>query len=307
MNSTIKHSYTVAGVHFEVCLEAGESVVDLYRAPYLPFVEREECVPHFRLKVLRECPEDNTPLHASDGEEWEATGIFHEEDLSMRVRKHRESGTIEIAMQSVVDLSGWMLLTLYKDFREAEVLIKGGQEMRIFGINNALMMLYALRGATLDRLLMHASVIKKGAFGYLFLGKSGTGKSTHSQLWLKEIERCELLNDDNPVIGIGEDGAAFVSGSPWSGKTPCYRNEQAKIGAFVRLWQAPKNEIQKLTVVEAYAALLPTVSNMKWETEVANGINGTLEKLLRLTSVYSLRCLPDGEAALLSYRTVSQS
>ena len=34
----------------------------------------------------------------------------------------------------------------------------------------------------------------------LFQGKSGTGKSTHSGLWLKHIPGCELLNDDNPIV-----------------------------------------------------------------------------------------------------------
>ncbi len=307
MEKIIKHSYTVANVHFDVYLEAGDPVAESYRAPYLPFLSQEECAPHYCLHVLRECPADNAPLHTSDADAWETSGVFNEEDLSMRVRKNRETGTIEIAMQSVVEMSGWVLLTIQKGFHEAEVLIKGSPTLRIFGINNALMMLYALRGATLDRLLIHASVIKKDDYGYLFLGKSGTGKSTHSQLWLKTIPGCSLLNDDNPVIGILTDGSAFVSGSPWSGKTPCYKNEQAKIGAFVRLWQAPKNEIQKLPVVESYAALLPTVSNMKWETVVADGISGTLAKLLKQTPVYSLRCLPDSAAAELSYRTVSQS
>lgn len=303
----MKHTYTVADVRFRVCLEQGDTVEQLYREPYLPFAtEGEEGDPHFSLHVAATSPQDNAPLHVTDTDAWQPVGIFNEEDLSMRVRKNRETGAIEIAMQSIIEPSGWMRLTLQRGFAEAHLLIKGSNAMRVFAINNALMVLYALRGASLDRLLIHASVIEKEGFGYLFLGKSGTGKSTHSRLWLQSVEGCSLLNDDNPVIGIRQDGTAFVSGSPWSGKTPCYKNEQARIGAFVRLWQAPENEIKKLSVVEAYAALLPTISNMKWEPEVANGISATIEKLLKLTPVYSLRCLPDTAAAQLSYTTVKQ-
>lgn len=307
MTDTVKHNYIVAGVRFSVYLDKKDTVGQLYRKPYRPFETGEEGESHFSLHVDATCPTDNTPLRVTDTTDWTTVGVFNEEDLSMRIRKNPGNGAIEIAMQSIIDMSGWMLLTLHSGFTKAELLIKGGKEMRVFGINNALMVLYALRGATLDRLLIHASVIKKEGYGYLFLGKSGTGKSTHSRQWLEAIEGCSLLNDDNPVIGILEDGSAFVSGSPWSGKTPCYKNEQAKIGAFVRLWQAPENEIQKLSIVEGYAALLPTVSNMKWEPEVANGISATLEKLLKTIPVYSLRCLPDTEAARLSYNTVKHA
>ena len=49
-----------------------------------------------------------------------------------------------------------------------------------FVLNNFLMMLYAFNAARHHTLLMHASVVAtETGKGYLFLGKSGTGKSTH--------------------------------------------------------------------------------------------------------------------------------
>ena len=56
---------------------------------------------------------------------------------------------------------------------------------------------------------------------------------------------CEdafLLNDDSPVLRV-EDDVVQVYGSPWSGKTPCYRQECHKLEACVRLSQAPYNRI----------------------------------------------------------------
>ena len=78
--------------------------------------------------------------------------------------------------------------------------------------------------------------------GYAFLGKSGTGKSTHSQLWLRYLEGYELLNDDHPIIRLVND-EVIIYGSPWSGKTPCYKNKQARLKAVVRLEQASENKI----------------------------------------------------------------
>lgn len=48
-----------------------------------------------------------------------------------------------------------------------------------FVVNNYLMMLYAFAAAPHGLLLFHASAIVHQGKAYLFLGKSGTGKSTH--------------------------------------------------------------------------------------------------------------------------------
>lgn len=169
-----------------------------------------------------------------------------------------------------------------------------------FVLNNYLMMLYAFNAARHHTLLMHASVISSNDKGYLFLGKSGTGKSTHTSLWLKHIPGCHLLNDDNPVVHVDNDSKqATVFGSPWSGKTPCYLNESVSIGAFVRLEQAPENEMERENAVRAFAALLPSCSCLKQNKEIYDGIVSTVTELATLVPVYHLKCLPDKEAAEL--------
>ena len=174
----------------------------------------------------------------------------------------------------------------------------------LFVLNNALMLLDALFTARRNTLLIHASVAVKEGKGYVFLGKSGTGKSTHSRLWLNNIDGTRLLNDDNPVVRIEDNGEVMVYGSPWSGKTPCYRNERAALGAVVRLSQAPHNAIRRLSGVQAYAALAPSASSMKWNRVMADGLHKTLSGIIQLVGIYHLECLPDADAAYLCYNTV---
>jgi len=171
-------------------------------------------------------------------------------------------------------------------------------------IGNAMMLMFAYNTAQFDSLMIHASVSVKDGKGYVFLGKSGTGKSTHSRLWIENIPEVWLLNDDNPVIRV-VDGVATVYGTPWSGKTPCYKNESVPIQAIVRLEQAPENAIRKLNVIEAYAALMPSCSSMKWDREWADAEHRTLEKVIGSVGCWHLRCLPDAAAAKLSYETCS--
>jgi hypothetical protein len=177
------------------------------------------------------------------------------------------------------------------------VFLDGSKQNALFSVNNSLMLMYAFRSAPYMTLEMHASVIGNGGKGYLFLGKSGTGKSTHSSLWLKHIEGSELMNDDNPVLRVGEDGVARVYGSPWSGKTPCYRNVSAPVGAIVRIRQAKHNTIRRLNVLESYASVYSSCSGFKADRGMADGQHKALEFIALNVPCYTLDCLPDEEAA----------
>ena len=189
---------------------------------------------------------------------------------------------------------------------------RAAQDLRLqkFALNNSLMVLYALATAGLGTALFHSAVVSYKGRGYMFLGKSGTGKSTHARLWLKHIEGSELMNDDNPVVRFfddGPDGAprAVVYGSPWSGKTPCYRNVQAPVGGIVLLSQAPYNKIVRLKGVQAYAALVTSISGKRWDKSVADGLHATENALAKNVPVWHLECLPDEAAAKLCNENVA--
>ena len=196
------------------------------------------------------------------------------------------------------------LIEMKSDFSVATVCLNGTYDMRTFGLNNALMMLYAFSGSLRKTLLIHASVVRKDGYGYLCLGVSGTGKSTHTGLWMKHIPGCDLLNDDNPVVRVCDDGIVRVFGSPWSGKTPCYRNDMAPVGAFLQLRQAPYNKIRQQSVVETFASIMPSCSLMKWDSLNYTSVCDTVSEVMQHTKTYLLECLPDEAACRLSYETI---
>lgn len=187
------------------------------------------------------------------------------------------------------------------DFTEGQFSLLDTSKHLRFATDNAAMLMYAFGSAHKDTLEMHASVIKKDGFGYLFLGKSGTGKSTHSRLWLENIKDTELLNDDNPIVRI-IDGKAWVFGSPWSGKTPCYKNDAAPIKAIIALKQAKQNEIIEHRPVEAYAAVYTSTSGLKTDPSKADALHHTIVKLIGQVKCCRLNCLPNAEAALCCYQ-----
>ena len=197
------------------------------------------------------------------------------------------------------------LLRSDKEFRRCRCALNGNYNMRSFGLNNALMLIFAFAGSRHDTLLIHASLVRQNGYGYAFIAKSGTGKSTHVSLWLRHLPGCDLMNDDNPIVRI-IDGEAYIFGGPWSGKTPCYRNVKARLGAITRIDRAPANSIERLAPIEAFASFLPSCSSMKWDEDIFNRIFNTVTKIIETTAIYTLHCLPNEEAAILCNKTISK-
>ena len=204
-----------------------------------------------------------------------------------------------------VNDSNCCLLICNEDFSNCRCALNGDWCMRTFGLNNALMLVFAFAGAAKGALLVHASTIMKGDYGYPFIAESGTGKSTHTSLWLKHIDDCSLMNDDNPVIRI-EDGTPYIYGSPWIGKTPCYRNVRSLLGAVTRIERAPQNSIEKLPAVQAFASVLPACSSMMWDSDIYDHLCNAVTRIVETTPVYTLHCLPDKEAALICHKTIAR-
>ena len=154
-----------------------------------------------------------------------------------------------------------------------------------------------------DGISIHASAVAADGKAWLFLGKSGTGKSTHARLWLRNIPGARLINDDNPVVRL-IDGKPIAFGTPWSGKTPCYRNESYPIGGIVRLVQSDADIFTKKDEVAAFVALLPSCSVVHSDAALQSRLCDTLTRLIELVPVGELKCLPDNESALICYNNL---
>lgn len=222
-----------------------------------------------------------------------------------------------IEVYRVNDTNGWLFcvsqvklspvcLRILTDehFRQATLHVPDERDTR-FAIDNAAMLLYAFSSVSYGVLEMHASVTVRNGKGYLFLGHSGTGKSTHSRLWQQAFPDAWLLNDDNPVLRLLTDHTVRVYGSPWSGKTPCYKQADVPVGGIVQLRQAPQNTIRPLRLPEAYAFMLSSCSGLKIQPEMMDALYQTISQIIQTVPVYQLDCLPDTDAARLCHDTLN--
>ena len=280
-------SYKVAGHVFTL-----ESDLDIDEGlqNYAPFAvpAGSDAPAVFTLKIVAKAPQVEYTEEARQDEEGQqiicGRTAGNQSVFEFRLA-HKPAGTL-------VCEEGYRKSTLYlTDFAQR------------FGINNALMVLYALATAPLGTALFHSAVVEHDGYGYMFLGKSGTDKSTHARLWLENIANTTLLNDDNPVVRVLPEGIR-VYGSPWSGKTPCYKDESYPLGGIVLLEQAPFNKIRTLRGIESYAAILTSISGKRWEKSIADALHNTENAIARDARVWHMQCLPDNDAARLCHETI---
>ncbi len=162
----------------------------------------------------------------------------------------------------------------------------------------------AMSGLPLGAVPVHSSVVVCNGRAVMCLGESGTGKSTHTRLWLENIGDTHLLNDDSPIVRYA-DGDVRVYGSPWSGKTHCYHQERYPIAGLLRLEQRPENTIRRLGTLEAFAALQPSCPpSLARDERCLDLLVQFISNVLQHVPAYRMGCLPNAEAALLSHDTL---
>ena len=159
---------------------------------------------------------------------------------------------------------------------------------------------FGMASANQRTIKLHASVIEKDGKALVFMGKSGTGKSTHSRLWQEFVPGCSLLNDDEPIVRVMDDGSVRIYGAPWSGSTPCYRNEFAEVAAFVRLYQSPENKLTKLKGLNAFASVFQSAAILRSDNENREFVISTVNDMLKQVPIYRLDNRPDHEAVSLT-------
>lgn len=289
----MKKVYEVAGHKFAIVMPNGNPAwSEMWK--YEPFLSDEDGTCVFTAEMIDTMPD-------TSGKQLVAVGNQAPDAARTELYDWNGKWLIEAAPTLEAPVRLYMLMDKAFTFTQFRVL--GSLK---YSVNSALMLMYAFSTSIKNTLLLHASVTMHAGKGYLFLGKSGTGKSTHSQLWASNIEGCELLNDDNPIIKVENDGSVRVYGSPWSGKTPCYRNINVPVGAIVDLHQAKENTIRRMSLPEAYASLYVSLSGYRFIKTQAEGFHATNSAIVIKVPCYSLNCLPNAEAAWLCHNTVTQ-
>ena len=159
------------------------------------------------------------------------------------------------------------------------------------------------RLARYDAFLMHSSVVEMDGVAYAFAAPSGTGKTTHTLLWLEHFgEKAKIVNGDKPVFRF-IDGVLYACGTPWQGKEDLGANVMVPLQAVCFLEQGAENHIRRLRADEVSRRLFQQVFIPRGEEDF-NSFWPLLERLLTTMNFYLLQCNRESAAAELAYQTM---
>lgn len=315
---TKNKTYKVAGHLFRVGMEADSFIWDRMEDAYGPFevvhsevgeVPEGETKILFSVKVYAEANEIPLDCDLKDWREnmnpvYSNKGTAEPGFIELSVYNDPEYHCFEFTQPMSDEVNGRLFID--NKWKEARLYLEGTDIQKWMTFTTGINFCYLLSTASHQTVLAHSSCVTYRDKAYMFLGKSGTGKSTHSRMWLNALEDVILMNDDHPVIRINPDGKAIAYGSPWSGKTRCYKNMEAPVGGIIRISRAPYNKARRLSPIESYASLMTSFSGMTWEKELADGRDKTIQGIIGTVPCWVMECLPDEDAARVCCKAVTE-
>lgn len=285
--------YKVAGFRFSVQLPAGQDITRLLPS-FLPFRTEEAGEELFRMEAFHaSLPSDETAVVWEESvNDMGYSRLARTSDGYRVMLRYTERGTEHV-------------MSADSRFTQIQVVVDWSDPYAGQVLCSLLRIAYSQAVVYHRAVSVHASVVCLAGKGFLFMGKSGTGKSTHSAWWIKTFDGCELLNDDNPTIRLTADGIQ-VYGTPWSGKTPCYRNLGLPLAGMVRLRQTKVNRFAKQEEVAAVVTVLPGCSVIRKDALQYDALCATLVELVGRVKTGVLECLPDSGAAKVCRAAIEQ-
>jgi hypothetical protein len=291
--------YKVADHLFEIEMDADASIWSMMEESYGPFEVHGSCSEIlFRVEVCDIVDCNGAELIYSNKDTVEPGFI------SLDVFRDSSGYFFQFIQPGSQQVNASLYIS--NDYKNAKLSLSGTKILQWYAFNTSVNLCYMTACSCKDTVLAHASCVAYKGKAWLFLGKSGTGKSTHSRMWLNALEGVELMNDDHPVIRLNSVGQPIAYGSPWSGKTKCYRNVQAPIGGIIRIVRAPYNKARRLSPIESYASLMTSFSGLTWEKNLADGRDKTIQGIISSVPCWAMECLPEEDAARVCSRAVTQ-
>lgn len=155
-----------------------------------------------------------------------------------------------------------------------------------------------------DGMMLHASAVVMDGYAYLFSAPCGTGKSTHTNIWLKIFDgQAYMLNDDKPALRR-EDGVWYAYGTPWSGKHDISTNVRVPVAGICFLHQAKDNSIKPLTGPKTIVSLLEQTGRPA-DARLRIKLMELLDQLINEIPIWQMGCNMNPEAAVMSYQAMS--
>ncbi|MBE7036900.1 MAG: hypothetical protein E7403_06380 [Ruminococcaceae bacterium] len=150
--------------------------------------------------------------------------------------------------------------------------------------------------------IIHASSLAYDGKGLLFSAPSGTGKSTHTNLWTKFVPGTEIVNDDMPIVRL-ENGIPYLYGAPWSGKNSIHKNIRVPLNAVVFIERNTTSSLSPMDSMEGVWKLIEAIRKPVVPALAEKNLD-IIGKIIEALPVYRLQCDISPEAVKASMQAL---
>ncbi len=155
---------------------------------------------------------------------------------------------------------------------------------------------FLFRAQTMGRIGIHSASLYYREKAWLFAGSSGTGKSTHANLWKTQFG-APIINGDLNLIAMS-DGVPMVYGIPWCGTSGACQSGALPLGGVIHLKQDASNYCRALTEEQQILFLMHRIISPAWTPEQLEENLEISEQISRHIFSARLHCTPDAGAAI---------
>ena len=137
-------------------------------------------------------------------------------------------------------------------------------------------------------IMIHGSGVVSGGRGWIFTGRSGSGKTTMARIFDRAGDR--VIHDDR--LMLRREGSGWVMYN-----TPVYRNDEPRSAPLDHLWiirHGSSNVSEPVSGGEAVAMILANCIQQNWDREAASRLAAAADDLAASVRVSRLSFLPDG-------------
>lgn len=141
---------------------------------------------------------------------------------------------------------------------------------------------------------LHSSSILYRERAWLFSAASGTGKSTHANLWHESLQ-TPIINGDLNLLAF-ENGNPVIHGIPWCGSSSIFNTHTYPLGGIILLRQSPSDFVEHLPEDLRRLLVLQRIISPSWNEKLYDISLRLADAMAEQILICRLHCTPQLKA-----------
>ena len=154
--------------------------------------------------------------------------------------------------------------------------------------------------------VLHSACFDVDGAGVAFAAHSGTGKTTHMNLWQKYLgDKMIVVNGDKPIVRFFDDEpeTPYAYGTPWNGKERLGCNMRTKLQHICFIERSKTNFVEPMNKEDAIERIFNQVYMPKDPVAVVNTMQ-LIDRLLSCCKLWTIHCNMEDDAAKIAYDAI---